>query len=89
MLLIYYNPQKNSFYLKYVNSLIFDKRVGYVNQFGHVLVQCLFVHNNKFLSCNDFFDYNRKTKELKNQKETKKNKKSLISCLGNLLYKKR
>lgn len=89
MLLIYYNPQKNSFYLKYCHSYLFDKEVGYINQFNHVLVQILFIYNNKFVSCDNFFDYHRKTKELEKHDDSKKNKKSLISGLNHLFNKKK
>ena len=71
MLLIYYNPQKNSFYLKYVNSAIFNKKVGDVNQFNHILIQALFIENDRFLSAEDFWDYYEKTKD---KTENKKNK---------------
>lgn len=84
-LLIYYNPQKNSFYIKQVHSLIFDKKVGDINQFNHVLIQVFFINGNKFISCEDFWDYHRKTKET----STKKNKKTVISSIKNFLHKKK
>lgn len=83
MLLIYYNPHKNSFYLKKVNPVILDKEVGYINQFDHILVQILCIHKNKFLSVLSFYDYQNKTKE----KKTKKNKNKLIDGIIHLLYK--
>ena len=93
MLLIYYNPQKNHFYLKKVNLFIFDKEVGYVNQFGHVLIQALFIYENKFISCSNYFDYCNKTKEIYKQKELDnqkiKNKFRLVTVLYQLLDKKR
>ena len=85
MLLIYYNPQKNHFYLKKVNLFLFDKKVGYINQFGHILIQALFIHENKFISCVDYFDYVNKT--TKNKKRINKRKNKFITYLINKLEK--
>lgn len=83
MLLIYYNPQKNSFYLKFVNSLIFNKQVGDINQFNHILIQAFFIENQKFLSCLSYKDYIQKTTKEK-RINTRKNKiiTNLISKLS-------
>lgn len=83
LLSIWYNSSKNSFYIKIYKSAIFDKKVGYVNQFNHVLTQALFIQKNGLINADDFWDYHRKTKI------EKKNKKKLIDVLKeHLLYRK-
>lgn len=86
-LLIYYNPQKNSFYIKQVHSLIFDKKIGDINQFNHILIQVFFINKNKFISCEDYWDYYRKTKEPLKKDNKKNNKNSVISSIKNFLHK--
>jgi hypothetical protein len=73
--------------MKKVHSCVFDKKVGESNQFDHILVQALFINpnTNKFISCDDFWDYHRKTRVEKKEK----NKNKLISGISRLLYKKK
>lgn len=80
MLLIYYNPNNNCFYLKRVNSFIFDKHVGWANQFNHQIVQILYIKEKHFVNCYSFWDYASTIK-----KETKKNK--VINDIVRLLNK--
>lgn len=47
MLLIFYNINHHSFYQVY-KSFQFNLELGYVNGFGHILVQILYFENNKF-----------------------------------------
>ena len=70
MLLILYNPNNNCFYIKRVNSFIFDKYVGYVNQYNHQICQILYIENNEFVNCNSYWEYIRSNK----RQETKKNR---------------
>ena len=37
-LIIWYNPNKNIYYYKYVNGFYQDYYVGFVNQYDHVVV---------------------------------------------------
>jgi hypothetical protein len=81
MLLILYNPNNNCFYIKRVNSFIFDKYVGYVNQFNHQICQILYIQDNKFVNCNSYWDYIGSSKS----QETNKNK--VINRVIDLLNK--
>lgn len=53
-LLIYYNVNQKNFYIVYTNYIGFEKRVGYENGFGHILVQILAYRNNKFVSIDSY-----------------------------------
>lgn len=77
---IWYNPKKNSFYIKVLKSMIFDKQVGYINQFDHHLIQLLFVNERKFIDSDNFWDYYYKTH--RKNKET-----TIITGILRLLYK--
>ena len=94
-LLIYYLPNKNSFIYKFVYEF---KEVGYVNHYGHILVQVLIFD----LKSESFIDYDiyingkkeqvqkeyelRKKKRLKKDKR-KKVKNKLINQAIDLLYR--
>ncbi len=83
MLLIYYNPNHNCFYFKTVNQVTnYNFKVDYVNQFGHFIVQILYVDKNDFINCKDYWDYIKKSED---KQESKRNK--LINGLIHLLYK--
>lgn len=47
MLLVYYNINHNAFYQVY-KSFQFHIKVGDINGFGHMLVQILYIYNNRF-----------------------------------------
>lgn len=47
MLLIYYNINNKCFYQVYKNFQ-FRIKVGDINGFGHMLVQILYIYNNRF-----------------------------------------
>lgn len=55
-LLIYYNVNQKNFYIVYTNYIGFDKRVGYENSFGHVLIQILAYRNNKFVNIHSYME---------------------------------
>lgn len=57
MLLIYYNPHHNHFYMVYINSIPFEKKVGYINKYDHILVQMLLIRNNKLYNVSSYEDY--------------------------------
>ena len=81
---IWYNPLKNSFYIKVVKALIFDKYEGFENQFNHILIQLLFIENDKFILSKNFLDYHSKTRK----RPTKKNNKfSVRNVLQNIFNK--
>ena len=54
MLLIFYNIQHHSFYQVYKNST--NLKLGDLNGFGHMLVQILYIYDNKFYSILDCYD---------------------------------
>lgn len=88
LLLIYYNPNHNCFYWKVVNSFTFNKEVGYKNDYGHVLIQMLFVEKGRFLSCSSWLNYYNKTTPKKSSKKKKpKIFNKLIDGAIHLLYK--
>lgn len=82
-MLILFDPNHERFYMKVVNSAIFDKHVDYVYQSNHQIVQILYIKDSKFVNCNSFFDFYQKTKD--EPYDTKKNK--LINGAIRLLNK--
>lgn len=62
MIIIYYNPHKKIYYAKLLrNSYWNDEiKVGYVNQYDHVIV-CMFylTERNKLVNCESIDDYIR------------------------------
>lgn len=65
MLLIWYNPNLNKFYSRYSNTIFLNKQVGYVNSYGHILVQILAFRRNEILNITSYHDLpnNEKKKE--------------------------
>lgn len=82
---IWYNPTKNSFYIKVVKSFVFDKYEGYENQFNHILIQLLFIDKDKFVLSKNFWDYHAKTKIIITKK--KNNKFSFKNVLTDIFNK--
>lgn len=94
-LFIYYHPKNNSFYYKYCFS---ENEPGFVNGYGHLLVQVFTFDFKKGKYVDSDFYYNekkenqlkeyekRKEKRLKKQKR-KKLKNELINQVIDLLYK--
>lgn len=65
ILLIYYNPNRDCFYTRIVFQVANPMyEVGYVNQFGHQVVQIFYFKNNRLINCISFYDYVRKSNEL-------------------------
>lgn len=80
-ILIYYNPNHQSFILKYTSFVPLDKKIGFVNQYDHILIQILAVRNNHYINVFDFYDLVKKSR---NEKESLKSRiaKKLISKLS-------
>lgn len=57
MLLLYYNPTKDSYYLRYYKSIHYDYYVGYVNQFEHIVVKILVIQDNGLIDVDDLHKY--------------------------------
>lgn len=70
-LLIYYNPNQNNFYIVYTNFIPFDRKVGYENQYGHILVQILANRGNKLVN---IYNYNDLIKLRSKEKESLKSR---------------
>ena len=81
IILVYYNPNRNCFYTKFVKSCLYYE-VGYINQYDHILVQIL-VYDDKLISIKNHIDYYKKSKKIK--EESKKNR--LINRTIDLLNK--
>lgn len=84
LLLVYYNPNHNSIYTKFVHSVTNDNHhVGYINQFGHQVIQIFYLSEGKLVSCYDFWDYLNKTKVPPEEPQINK----VIDRLCDVLYK--
>lgn len=57
MLLLYYNPTNDKYYLRYYKSIHYDYRVGYVNQFEHIVVKILVIQDNGLVAVDDLQKY--------------------------------
>lgn len=55
-LLIYYNTNYNNFYIVYTYIIPFNRKVGYINSYGHILVQILVNRNNKLINILSYDD---------------------------------
>lgn len=53
MLLLYYNPTKDNYYLRYYKSIHYDYKVGYKNQFDHEVVKILVIQGNRLVAVDD------------------------------------
>ena len=85
MLFIYYNPNYNTFYIKYLRSYFDPKyKVGYVNQFDHMIVSCYMITEKGLVSCESCDDYYRKKSTIKKKKSLRNKLINKIICL---LYK--
>ena len=62
-LLIYYNPNQKNFYLVYTSYIFITHKVGYINGYGHMLVQILVVRDKKYLNINDYSDLSKYSRD--------------------------
>lgn len=74
MIGIWYNPQKDKFYSKYVRlAFIFDHyQVGYENGYGHKLVALFVLEKRRLISCDSWQDYYINKKDYYKPKNIKK-----------------
>ena len=83
MLLVLFNPQTETFYLRMVSSISENYRVGYVNQYDHMIVAIYVIdEENRLKPVDDFWDYLKLDKE---ENTTFKNK--VINRAIDLLYR--
>ena len=58
MLLIWYNPIKDNYYLRYIKSDYFNNyHIGKVNNYGHIIVQIFYYDDKNFVSIKDYYSY--------------------------------
>lgn len=59
MIAIFYNPNKNIYYAKYLkNAYLYDYyEVGYINQYNHKVVCMFYLNGGKLVNCKSFVDY--------------------------------
>ena len=57
MLLVYYNPTKDKFYLKYYKYKNREYYVGYKNQFGHEVIRLYIIQGKELISYDNVDDY--------------------------------
>lgn len=59
MIAIYYNPNKNTYYAKYLRIAYLHGHyeVGYVNQYNHKVVCMFYVNGGKLINCQSWTDY--------------------------------
>lgn len=66
MLLVYYNPNKDNFYIRYTRNYFTDEYyLGKINEYGHILVQLFLYDDNELVPIEDYWSYYQSTKELK------------------------
>jgi len=86
MLLIWYNPIKDNYYLRYIKSDYFGNYyIGKVNDYGHIIVQIFYYDDKNFVPIKDYYSYIR---DYAIQRENSKRNK-LINKLTYLLNKLR
>lgn len=59
MIAIFYNSKKNIYYAKYLKcAYIYSHyKVGYINQYGHVVVCMFYLNGGKLVSCQSWIEY--------------------------------
>ncbi len=67
LFVIWYNSKKNIYYAKYLRiSYMFDHyKVGYKNQYGHIIVCMFYFRDKKLIACNSYEDYFHNKRSLK------------------------
>ena len=75
LILIYYNPIKNNFYMKII-SVHPSLTVGYVNSYDHLLVDMMTIENKKLIHIDNYWSHYRKKsiQEYKKRRFTLKNR---------------
>ena len=85
MLFVYYNPNYNTFYTKYLRNYFNPKyKVGYVNQFDHIIVSCYMITEKGLVNCLSHNDYYINHSTIKKKKSLRNKLINRIICL---LYK--
>lgn len=66
MIGVWFNPNKNCFYAKYVKGAYFFPHyvVGSVNSFDHELIALFAIEGHKLISCKSVDDYFKQKKKL-------------------------
>ena len=74
MIGIWYNPNKNKFYTKYVRTAFIakDYKVGYKNSYGHELVGLFMLEKNRLIICDSWDDYYTYKRDYYKPKQIKK-----------------
>lgn len=85
MLLLYYNPTNNNYYLKYYKRLHHGYRVGYTNQYEHVVVKVFVIQGGALVDVESIDKFISDRYLRGREKETLK--KRLIRWLLNVLDK--
>lgn len=63
MLLIYYNQNTKNFYFTTVHSFHSGAAVGNENNFGHTIIQILYITDGRLVNAMSFLDYMQKERE--------------------------
>lgn len=85
MLLLYYNPSNKNYYLRYYKFQHSGYRVGYTNQFGHIVVKILIIQGGGLIDVQDVDAYHLQS--YLNRPREQSLKKRLIGRLIDLLNK--
>lgn len=60
MIAVFYNPNKDIYYSKLLKSAFWysEYEVGYINQYGHIIVCMFYISDNgKLINCKSIHDY--------------------------------
>lgn len=85
MLLLYYSPTNDKYYLRYYKRALNGYEVGYTNQFGHTVVKILVIEDNKLVDVKSIDEY--RLYRYNNRDRKRSLKKRLIGRLIDVLNK--
>ena len=57
MILIWFNPNNESYYQRILKGFYSDYCLGYENSYGHILVQIFIIRDKKIISINSYSSY--------------------------------
>ena len=67
MILLWFNPNNNSYYTRYYNSfLFFDYYVGYKNSYEHEVIKIFILDNNEIHNVRNYLSLNMNYKKKNN-----------------------
>lgn len=72
MLLLYYNPTSDKYYIKYYKRTLNGYEVGYTNQYGHIVVKILVIEGKYLVDVKSIDEYRLERYMNRNRKQSLK-----------------